>query len=923
MENLENELLISKLTIPVLKSKIYHRGWLINRLQNGIQGQVTLLVAPTGYGKTTLLADWISSDQFSQQHMVWFSLDPSDNDLHLFWSYLLAGLKQATNSIKIPLHLAQKIGDFPEKFSLLNPILNQISQFAQPIWIFFDNYHVITNPVIQQGLWYLIDHQPENLHIVISSRCNPPFQLSRLRSQNRLSEINQKDFALSLQESHAFVNEIIGASTTSDKHQALIEDSEGWIAGLQLIGRSIILQNDPMSPEHDSFPGEHEIIAYLFDEVLKNQGADLRDFLIQTSILPEFSAALCNAILGLTNSDELINRIIRSNLFISSLDYTRTWYRYHPIFCKALSDYLRFSQPERYLSLNQKACEWLRENNNLDKAVYHALAIDDIDLAAEIVNDCAMQEIIKSNMKRIMQWIDRFPDRIIEKYPRLGIYYGIAYRFIEHGNEFETKFRVVEKVIRDPSSSISSGEREQLSWELSVLRGNNSPRFQDIYTNICRIKELLQTAPDEDIFFKGSASHILADYYFQINDLERAATAYETAFQYGRSLKYPQAQILAYESTGLIRKYQGHLNQAEKIYKYCLEYADQTHANPGEVALVKICLLNINIERNDFHPFDINFCNHLIQSSQRIEYEIGANHQGILYSLLANYFLAINDIYHAHQSIQRATDIYKKYNRSWIQVPIEYIDVQSQLWIETGDLQTAKNWLQERITLSKSIGKFPPGELMALTRVYFAENQVDQVLAVACELEKITRQIGMGDILIKALIQQAIAYQGMNDIPHAFQSIENAIELAATEGYMRVFVEKGIPMMNLLDDYLLDVQRIENDKRLQNIFFIKDIINSIEESQKYLHSNPQLSSIHSSSFYPQVSNLSERELEVYNLLCEGKSTKEIALLLKVSINTIKTHLRKIYQKLGVHSWKEVIQLDLPSRSNNQFSDIRG
>ena len=342
----------TKVDIPSLQNSVLRRSRLVKLLGQSGDSKVTFLIAPAGYGKTTLLVEWLSSASYTHEHTAWVTLDPFDNSPSRFWAYIIAALRKVFPQITDNLNPPYPLPTSPQNFEELIPLINEISQLQSRFNLVLDDYQAIDREEIHQSLGYLIDHQPKNMHLILSSRKTPPIPLARLRVQQRLTELTVKDLAFNFKEINSFLQQVLGLKIERNQLVTLQQATEGWVAGLQLIALSLQGRPDFLSQISNLAKGNCQIFSYLAEEVLNRQDPAIREFLLKTCLLSEFSAPLCDELLGRTDSQNLIHQIEMANLFIVALDERQQWYRYQSLFANALAHHIQVNQPELIPSLH-------------------------------------------------------------------------------------------------------------------------------------------------------------------------------------------------------------------------------------------------------------------------------------------------------------------------------------------------------------------------------------------------------------------------------------------------------------------------------------------------------------------------------------------------------------------------------------------
>jgi len=425
-------ILVTKLFVPPTRAELVHRPGLVERLNNGLDRKLTLLSAPAGFGKTTLVSHWVENLQNNKEvnnlpiKVAWLSLDQDDNDPVRFLTYFIAALKRINN---IDANLGQGALSMlqspqpPPANTVLISLINEVAAISEKIIFVLDDYHLIETEPIHQALVFLLKNLPLQLHLVIATRQDPPLSLGRLRVRHQVTELRAADLRLTSSEAADFLNQVMGLNLSSEDIAELETRTEGWIAGLQLAAISMQGRKD-RTDFIKSFTGSNRLVLdFLIEEVLGQQPESTQNFLLQTAILDRLTGPLCDALTGQGNGQETLDMLDRANLFIVPLDEERRWYRYHHLFADLLLQQLTSSHNTAINELHQKAARWYQINDHLKEAVHHALAGNDIDFAVQLIEKGALVAIEKSDFRFILDSVNMLPKSAFKNAPRLFIYH--------------------------------------------------------------------------------------------------------------------------------------------------------------------------------------------------------------------------------------------------------------------------------------------------------------------------------------------------------------------------------------------------------------------------------------------------------------------------------------------------------------------
>jgi LuxR family maltose regulon positive regulatory protein len=872
---------------------------LIDLLGKNTERRVTLVDAPTGYGKTTLLVEWLSTDPEMFRHTAWVTLDSFDNSAYRFWSYIIAAISQ----IAPHLHLNQQqillLENDPPNLEELNPVINAIAQLSFRLTLVLDDLQAVKQGRIFLGLMYLIKHQPKNLHIVLSSRETLPIPLGRLRAQGRLVEVYERDLSFTFHETNSYFSGVLGMDLKQETVVALQQITEGWIAGLQLAAISLINQPVLNHSITDLSTGNQPIFTYLTEEVLNQQKPEIREFLLKTSLLSELSTPLCNELLGHNDSQAILMDLERSNLFICPVDKQHVWFRYHPLFADALAECLKQEYPDLLSTLHRKASAWFAANGFPEKAVSHALAAGDLDMAAEIADSCALQAIINYNLESLIYWTDRFSPDLITRYPKLGIYSAVASCQLSRFNKVEPELQFVEHVLEGMNNE-SQGKLDQshLRWEIAAIRAVVDCARGNFAKAIPTIISLLQEQPKDDLFFSGWLNHYLARAYEASEDFKTAAERYDQGRRI--SQKNKMHYVYMHTTSALIHLYkiQGRLNQAEMECQNALNYADRENLGYCLTVLPHIFLTEIRQERSA-GSIDASWVDQAIAQIDQVEKgPLAVSTKLLIFMGFAKYFLTQGLIEHALFFLNRAAETFIPGDALLFNMLSELVDLQVELWAVMGDLHRMEDSFVQKVPLNK-FARLPSIAIQsALGRMCYSRGDHDKAIQILDEVEKDARKTGMAERLLSTLLLKALSYYKIGQTRLAFECLDEAIGWTVQEGYLHIFLVEDDASKLLFAKYLEYLQAKSDHVSQPKQYYVSRIIDGFEEMESKKGTTITTHEPHDVIANLGQVQLSSREKEVIHLLEIGKSTKEIAAILKISINTAKTHVRNIHRKVG-------------------------
>ena len=891
-----DNLLVTKIDTPKTDSRIVHRDRLLHTLDENISHSMTQLVAPTGYGKTTLLLDWLSSENIASWQIAWVTLDEYNNVPIRFWGYIITSLKKAYPQIRFSPHdlLHQEIDSIsPEA---LNPLINELASLPEKIILVLDDYHTITNENIHKVLTYFIENKSDNLHLIISSRTTPPISVSRLYAQGQVLKITEQELTFTISEAKIFLLDVMHLDLPLETFNHLMEITEGWIAGLQIGALSYHNQINLLSQFSQPQSNNRLVYDYLIEETLNHQNPEIKEFLLKTSILNELCAPLCDYVLEINNSQEIFAAIENANLFLISLDNNLFWFRYHSLFAESLSFQLKRLYPNEIAALHRRAYQWLLENGFPEKAITHALAAEDYEKAADIVDQCALNAINAFDIVSLTQWISHFSNDLFIKRPRLGIYNALANFLLNHVDQAEHNLNVIEEILESNPELFSNEKIQTLNWEISVLKAAITYNFHNQADGLLQLEERLNTDSIENSYFYGFGNHTLASAYLMRGKLDLAYKTFEKGLTVSLKQNYPISQMLCFCDMAKINKDQGLLLNAKQNYKRALTLAEKTNLDIDVTSLAISGILEIQIEQNEIeqitHPLTT-----LIENSQKII-------EGPHIKLYKNFILlrmvkccfGINDLENAKNLLNYILDFstpetskhrYSSMVSAESFILSKYIEENEEL--AKAKLQEVENLLSHKEILTSK-------EQFALARINIISNHLE---AAQKNLETLLNDLKgteMQEMVLKTLILLALTYHLQENSQLAISSIEEALSFAENAGYFRIFLDEGPVMKTLLEIVL----QKENDTK-QNTYLEK-LLTEFEVVESTQKTPPSANGSTS-----PMELLSERETEIFTSLIAGKTYKEIASQLVISLNTVKVHIRHIYKKLNVNSRKELRQ----------------
>jgi LuxR family maltose regulon positive regulatory protein len=897
-------LLQTKLYAPPIRPELVSRPRLIERLNAGLHCKLTLVSAPAGFGKTTLVAEWLHSRAapLSREtgerpgvRAAWLSLDEGDSDPARFFAYLVAVLQQVDPAIGQSAQAMLQGPQPPPPEPLLTALINDIAAVSQPFVLVLDDYHVISALPVHQQLAFLLDHQPPQMHLVIATREDPPLPLSRLRARGQVTDIRRPDLQFAPEETAEFLQRVTHADLPADDVVALQRRTEGWVAGLQLLALSI-RGSDDVRRLVDSFTGSNRyVLDYLVEEVFQQQSESIRVFLLKTSMLDRLSGPLCDAVVGEIGdwrseiascvqspisgrqSQAILEYLESSNLFIFPLDESRQWYRYHRLFADLLRHRLQIELGDEVDELHRRASQWYADNGFPDEGVRHALAASDWERATDLIKSGIDDDFLKQGqMATLLGWYQALPEEVVRADPRLCIQVAWPLILTEQLDGAESYLALAERAAEAGGDDALLGDVAVAQVHIARVRGDN----QRAMALSERALELLP--PDHLSGRCVVAVNLGIAQWFQgrLAEAERTLAEAERA---GRGSGNDYGRIAALTFLGRIQAARGKPHQAAESCRELIRLGGQ---NPM-VALAHYDLARLLYEWNDLDAAT----DHLRQGialSQRGSPEFQAGG----YGTLALVEQARGNEAAAEDALQRAAQLLESADISPA-TRLYNLVACILVALAQGDLEAAGR-MAEQAPKPEESGSFPDCLFLMLARVRLLLAQGQREAAARClaALQGMASQAGWQSVLVQARVLQALT---IPEPDGALAALAEALALAEPLGYVRVFVDAGEPMRALLREAAARGVAVDYVRKLLAA------LGSEAKDEGRRTKEEQASVIHPPSL---VESLSDRELDVLRLLADGQTNQEIALALCVSVNTVKTHLKNVYGKLGVSSRRQ-------------------
>ena len=893
-------LLETKLHRPRPRTGLVARPRLSDRLGRAGRTSLTLVSAPAGFGKTTLLTEWLAETTAVGQRVAWLSLDARDNEPEVFWTYVVTALQGVEPAVGAEALTLLRPPQAPID-AVLGALLNDLSGVSGEVVLVLDDFHVIDAPELSEGMAFLLEHLPAQIRLVIASRTDPNLPLPRLRARGELLEIRGADLRFTPDEAADYLTGAMGLSLTADDVAALEDRTEGWIAALQLAALSMQGRDDAAEFIAGFTGDDRYIVDYLAEEVLQRQPEPVRAFLLQTSILDRLTGPLCDAVTGQVGGKARLAALDRDNLFLVPLDDRRQWYRYHQLFADVLQAHLLDEQPDHVAELHRRASTWFSDATDPSDAIRHSLAAGDFERAAELV-ERAIPDLRRTRREATARaWLGALPDAVVRVRPVLNV--GLAGALLSVGeiDGVEDRLQETERQLATTSGlsdarSASTGtsgpgndELLRVPAMIELYRAALALAKGDGDSTVTHALLARDRAAQDDDLCRAAAAGLLGIAYWGRGDLDAAHASYSECVVGLHRAGHTADTLGCAVALGDIRRTQGRLTDAMLTYERALDAAQGPLGAPLRgTSDMYVGMSEILRERDDLEP-----ATEWLERSQDL---------GDWNGLPQNRYrwrVAMSRVRESEGDLDAAADLLREAERLYVSdffPPVRPVAAMlARTQVVQGDLAAARAWVRDRgLRVDDDLDYLTEFEHITLARILLAqrssapgEPDSDTLPDLLERLLDAADDGGRTGSVIEILVLQALESQSRQDLPAAISALARALALGEPQGYVRVFVDEGPPMATLL-------RALEPSAASPR--YVTQLLHALTPEDHRPAPTQRL-----------VEPLSERELQVLRLLGTDLDGPAIARHLVVSLSTVRTHTKNIYTKLGVNNRRAAVR----------------
>lgn len=876
-------LLTTELFMPPNRPEIVSRPRLIKRLNGGLHRKLTLVSAPAGFGKTTLLSEWLQSLRRSESEYKasWLSLDENDSDLTLFLTYLIASLRKSSGSdstLGVSTLNLLEAPQPPSPDAILISLINELAAVSGRLVIVLDDYQRIDSDEIDKALTFILARLPPQLHFVMATRFDPRLPLASLRARDQLTEIRVVDLQFSPEEAAEFLNGVMGLNLSDEDISALGNRTEGWIAGLQLAAISMRAAEDTTS-FIQSFAGSHRfVLDYLIEEVLEQQSEDLQAFLLQTSILDRLNGSLCNAVTGNEDGQQTLEFSEQSNLFVIPQDEVRVWYRYHNLFADLLKVRLQQAMGKSgeadgttIEELHTRASVWYESQGMAISAFQHAVAANDVDRAYRLMQGEGMPLQYRGVITPVMNWLASLPEVTLNARPALWVQFASVLTMAGQPiNVVEDKLGSAEAALE--TGAIEEDRARDLIGHIAAIRAMLALTQNRAETMIQQSERALEYLRADRLSVRANAEWTLGYAHQLQGNRVMAITAYRNAISMSQATGNKMIILASFTSLGQVQESELQLHEAAESYQGVLQLT-------GDPPWPSACEAYLGLARISYEWNALDSAQEYAQQSLQLA-------QGLVtVDTPASCHMLMIKLALAHDDTERARDLLLDAEQFVHQGGFDHLlpklaALKGRVSLREGDIRTAAQLAQEQ--------KDPIG----LARVHIAREDPSAALQVLAPYRRQAEEYGWKDEILRTIILEAIVQKELGEEERGVQLISAALDMGEGGGMLRTFIDQGDPVYRLVSSASAQGHASNYSDKLLRAF----------KADKQVRDRASVRPANRSLIEP----LSQREFEVLELIARGLTNREIGEALYIALDTVKGYNRSIYSKLGVQRRTEAV-----------------
>jgi LuxR family maltose regulon positive regulatory protein len=887
-----DSLLRTKLCVPRTGDDLVVRSHLSRWLRDGERRRLTLVCAPAGFGKTTLLAQWARG---SNMPVAWLTLDETDNDPGRFWRYFVAALRTLGGDAVEDASPLLMSGVRVEE-AVLDLLINDLAEDSEDRTLIVDDYHLIRSEEIHHGLSYVVEHLPDTFHLVLAGRTALPWRLARLRGRGQVTELGPADLRFARDEADAFLTRTMRLGLSPEEVDALAASTEGWVAGLQLAALSLRSRADHRIQLGGLSGADRVVFDFLGEEVLDSQPKSTREFMMRTSITDRLNGSLCEVLTGQEGGQETLEGLERANLFVFPLDEERRFYRYHRLFARFLSQRLQREHPEEVRELHLKAAGWYRRNDFPVEAVRHALRAPDFETAAELLESVGEAMLERGEVATLLEWLEAMPGEEVDSRARLALLHAWALAHAGRLEAVDGVLRRVEGCLSAANGSADGGSTVRtekavdktvgLRGEVAAVRARVAAISEDASAATEFSREALLWLPRESLRLRGNVALDMAHGYNLTGEVREADAAFAEAAEAAGNLR---STLIALWYRSSVKAVLGNLDEAADLAQRCLELAEKEENRETPVSgTAHVAVAQVLYERDE-----------LDDAEQFFEEGVRRGKRGGEVKIIVAGYIGLARLAMARGRSGDALELVRRARRlaSWPHIGAW----QARLQLAAGNVAAAARWVNEYGTEHEDPSGYTRDlERLTAARVLLARNETDAVLALLERLLAKAESQGRVSHAIEALVLTALARETRGETDEAESAALRAASLAEAGGFRRILVDEGAPLATLLARVIRRLRwkkgMVHGDASLRYLGEIVETIRAAapgdDDSEKVISASEPLT---------------EREREVLRLVAAGLSNAQIADELYLAVGTVKSHIHHIYGKLLVSSRTQAVE----------------